>query len=94
MKVSVRYTAQLRMAIGRDEEEAELPEGSTLAALLSHLASRHDRVASPHLIAVTGRIPSSLLVIVNDSAVASNQSESICLRAGDVVTLLPPIAGG
>jgi len=94
MKVRIQYTAQLRTAIGRSEEEAELPDGSTLAALLSHLATRHNHVASPHLITATGRAQSSLMIVVNDSAVAAHQSDSICLRAGDVVTLLPPIAGG
>lgn len=94
MKVHIQYTAQLRTVIGRGEEEAELPEGSTLAALLNHLAERHNRVASPHLLTATGQTQGSLLIVVNNSAVAAHQSDSICLRAGDVVTLLPPIAGG
>ena len=94
MKVRVQYTAQLRAAIGHIEEEAELPDGSTLAALLSHLAARHNHVASPHLLTATGQTQSSLLIVVNDSAVAAHQSDSICLCAGDVVILLPPIAGG
>lgn len=94
MKVRVQYTAQLRTAIGRSEEDAELPDGSTLTALLGHLAQRHNHVASHHLLTSTGRAQISLLVVVNDSAVAAHQLDSILLRAGDVVALLPPIAGG
>jgi molybdopterin synthase sulfur carrier subunit len=94
MKVRVQYTAQLRTAIGRSEEEAELPDGSTLAGLLSHLAARHNHVATCHLFTPTGQKQKSLLVVVNESAVTAHQSDSIILRAGDVVALLPPIAGG
>lgn len=93
MKLRVQYTAQLRTATGRPEEVVELPEGSSLAALLGHLAANLDGAAS-HLLSADGQAHRSLLIVVNDSAIASHHAAATLLRTGDVVTLLPPIAGG
>jgi sulfur-carrier protein len=93
MKLRVQYTAQLRTAAGRPEDEVELPEGSTLAELLAHLASKLNG-AAPHLIAEGGRTPRSLLIVVNDVAVPAHAAATTLLAPGDVITLLPPIAGG
>jgi molybdopterin synthase sulfur carrier subunit len=94
MKLRVQYTAQLRTAVGRPEEEVELPEGSSLATLLDHLASSLGDNAASHLIAPGGQAPRSLLVVVNGSAAMAEEAETTMLRSGDVVLLLPPIAGG
>lgn len=93
MKLHLHYTAQLRAAVGRGEEELELPEGSTVADLLARLASQyHD--ARQHFTTPSGDIRPSLLVVVNDSAIASGEPAARVLAPGDVVMLLPPIAGG
>lgn len=94
MKLRVQYTAQLRTVLGCSEEELELPDGSTLATLLAHLVTHHNHVAAPHLVTAAGQTQTSLLVVVNDFAIAAHQSAAVVLRPGDVVTLLPPIAGG
>ena len=94
MKLRVQYTGQLRTAAGRSEEEVELPEATNLAALLHQLASRLGKGALPHLLTPAGHPQSSLLVIVNDSAIPAPQTAATILRQGDVITLLPPIAGG
>jgi molybdopterin synthase sulfur carrier subunit len=93
MKLRVQYTAQLRTVAGRPEDEVELPEGTTLAQLLQHLAARLDGAAA-HLVANDGRVHRSLLIVVNDRAVSSQDVGGTLLEPGDVVTLLPPIAGG
>jgi molybdopterin converting factor small subunit len=94
MKLRVHYTAQMRAAAGRSEDEVELPEGSSLAALLSHLADLLGRDAAGHLVTVNGQMQCGLLIVVNDSAISPCQSSTTVLQGGDVVTLLPPIAGG
>jgi MoaD family protein len=93
MKLRVQYTAQLRSAIGRPEAEIELPEGSSVAMLLGHLAKNFDGTAS-HLLSADGQPHRSLLIVVNDAALATHDAPNTVLRCGDVVTLLPPIAGG
>ena len=41
-----------------------------------------------------GHARPSLLVVVNDSAVSAREAATTMLHSDDVVTLLPPIAGG
>jgi molybdopterin converting factor small subunit len=92
--VRVQYTAQLRAAIGRGEEELELADGSSLADLLVHLASCWDRAAQAHILTDSGQPRLSLLLVVNGLAVAVSDAGKTILHAGDIVTLMPPIAGG
>jgi MoaD family protein len=94
MKVRVKYTAQLRTALGRGEDEVDLPDGSTAATLLTHLITRHDEQARMHLLSPGGELLQSLLLVVNDEAKLMHQVAELRLNAGDVVVLLPPIAGG
>ena len=93
MKLRVQYTAQLRTVVGHAEEVVELPPGTRLAELLAHLAAIHPD-AGPHLVTSTGQIRPSLLVALNETAVPRHAASTILLHEGDVVTLLPPIAGG
>ena len=94
MKVRVQYSAQLQTVAGRSEEEIELPEGSNLGGLLNLLAERHGAAAAPHLLASATTVSPSLLVVVNGSASAARDAATRTLESGDIVLLLPPIAGG
>lgn len=93
MKLRVKYTAQLRTAIDRAEEVVELPAESRVTELLAHLAGLH-QAGQPHLQCASGDVPAGLLIVVNESAVSARDASSVRLNEGDVVTLLPPIAGG
>lgn len=93
MTLRVEYRAQLRAAVGRTEEEVELPAGSCLSELLAQLAARH-RAAEAHLVTAEGQVRPSLLVVVNESAVSTRDAATTVLQDGDVILLLPPIAGG
>jgi molybdopterin converting factor small subunit len=93
MKIQVKYSAQLRTALQRAEEDLELPPDSRLSELLLQLAERHV-AGRPHLLNAKGTFQASLLIVVNESAVAANDAAGWQLKEGDVVLLLPPIAGG
>lgn len=94
MKLRVQYSAQLRTAVGRPHDELDLPDGSSLAALLDHLADSLDEAASAHLFVPGGGFRPGLLIVVNDLAAPVHAAATTKLRHGDVVLLLPPIAGG
>ncbi|HUE75043.1 MAG TPA: MoaD/ThiS family protein [Pirellulaceae bacterium] len=94
MNVRVGYSAQLRTSIGRAEEDVELEAGSTLAALIEYLAARLDDAGKGHLVTPEGQIRASLLIVVNEAVTAADAAKSTILKSGDVVLLLPPIAGG
>ena len=93
MKVRVQFTAQLRTAIGRSSDELELPDGSSVAALIESLAAMFAE-ARPHLLTADGQPHRSLLIVVNDAAVSAASAAEGRLCEGDAVTLMPPIAGG
>lgn len=93
MMVRVQYMAQLRTLAGVGEEPVELPESSHVMALVEQLARERVEAAS-HLLADDKHLRPSLLIAVNGAAVAARDAVNTVLRQGDVVTLLPPIAGG
>jgi molybdopterin synthase sulfur carrier subunit len=80
--VRVLYFAGLRDALGLSEEAVELPaRGMTVAALCEHLAARHGAYAERR----------------DHVRVARNEAfadESEVLADGDVVAMIPPVAGG
>jgi molybdopterin synthase catalytic subunit len=81
MQLSVRLFAGLRERAGRGELTlGELPEGLTMAELKRELERRHPELGS--LAHVAG--------VVGTSYVPDRQA----LRAGDAVSLLPPVSGG
>lgn len=94
MRLRVQYTAQLRAAAGRGEEEIDLPEGSTLEALLMHVATELCRETAGFLLTPGGGLQPSLLVAVNNRAISTREAGAVSISTGDVVMLLPPIAGG
>ncbi|HJT31862.1 MAG TPA: MoaD/ThiS family protein [Pirellulales bacterium] len=94
MNVRVEFAGQLQTATGRANDLIELPEGSTVAMLLSELGQRYGDPARPHLFGAAGQVQSSLLVAINGTALSSRQAGAIVLRQEDTILLLPPIAGG
>jgi sulfur-carrier protein len=82
MTVRILYFAGLREAVGLSEETLALPaEVRTVAALAAHLASRHAAYAARrgHV-----RIARNEAFAADDDAIAD----------GDVIALIPPVAGG
>ncbi|MBL8828816.1 MAG: MoaD/ThiS family protein [Planctomycetaceae bacterium] len=94
IELRVQYLAQLRTARGVADESCHLPEGATLAQLLTQLAGTHGAEVAKHLYAAAGVVQPSLMIAVNGTAISVRQSSQTLLRSGDVVTLMPPIAGG
>lgn len=92
--IRVQYLAQLRDAVDRAEEEVEISTGCTLAELLSSLAGRHGQSAAPHLVTPGGKPQRALLTIVNETTIPAREAATTRLEEGDIVTLMPPIAGG
>lgn len=94
MNVRVEFAGQLQTATGRANDLIELPEGSTVAMLLSELGQRYGDAARPHFFSAAGQMQSSLLVAINGTALPSRQAGATVLHEDDTVLLLPPIAGG
>lgn len=93
MKLRVQYMSQLRTVVGQSEEAVEVPDACHLSELLGRLAERHV-AAKSHFVTETGQPRPSLLIVINEAAVSARDAATTELHSNDVVTLLPPIAGG
>ena len=84
MRFTVLYLARLRDALGRGNEQLELPESSTVATLIDSLRGRGGAWASE---LAAGR---AVRVAVNQEMT----DIAAALRDGDEVALFPPVTGG
>lgn len=81
-RVQVLYFAGLRDALGLSDETVELPAGGmTVAGLCAHLAARHRAYAERR---------DHVRVARNEAFVDASET----LADGDVVAMIPPVAGG
>ena len=83
MKVSVRYFASLREALGAGES-VEVPPGTTLGGLRDHLVDSSERHAA---VLARGRAVRCAL----DQAMSA---EEVLLQDGAEVAFFPPVTGG
>ena len=83
MKVSVRYFASLREALGAGES-VEVPPGTTLGGLRDQLVGSSERHA---VVLARGRTVRCAL----DQAMSA---EEVLLREGAEVAFFPPVTGG
>ncbi len=82
MIVKVLYFAALRDAVGLSEESLDLPAGvSTVGGLSDHLAARHRAFAERR---------AHVRVARNEAFALDDE----VLAEGDVIALIPPVAGG
>jgi sulfur-carrier protein len=82
MVVRVLYFAGLRDAIGLDDEVIDLPDHvRTVRALADHIAARHRPFAERR----------SHVRIARNEAFAGDDDT---VSPGDVIALIPPVAGG
>ena len=84
MRFTVLYLARLREVLGRGSEQVELPEASTVAALVDALRGR----GGPWVVELAaGR---AVRVAVNQELA----DLAATLREGDEVALFPPVTCG
>jgi MoaD family protein len=92
MKVTITYFGQLRHVVGVESEAGEYADALPLTTVLAGLADRYGEAFRTIVFDDQGGLRASLMVLVNGVAVAKGMAPA--LRDGDVVTLLPAIAGG
>ena len=91
MKITVKYTGQIRAVTAAATETFDLAENCTLSELIQEIAARHGEAARQMLLDGNGDVNRALLQIVND---VQAPSAAAALQSGDIVTLIPPISGG
>jgi molybdopterin synthase sulfur carrier subunit len=81
VKITVRYFAQARELAGLREESIELPSTFHVQEAVSRIMETHPRLREMQQIT---------RVVINGRMT----DENVVLNDGDVVVLVPPIAGG
>ena len=81
MTITVRFWSWFKDLAGTDTESYSVPDSATLGDLLERIRERHPRFAE---------VRQSTLVAVG----VEYQPPSHPLRAGDEVSLFPPVQGG
>ena len=81
MKITLRYFALWREALGRAEETREVAAGTTVGALFDALTADQPRLAA---------LRDATMLLVNQEYV----SATTALNEGDEVVFIPPVSGG
>lgn len=92
MKICIRYTAQLKMALGLDAEEIEVPPGGSLQDLLQQLRQRHPQEVEQYVFSAQGELLPGVLLCLDEKH--AGRDLSVSLQEGEEVTLLSVVSGG
>ena len=92
IRIDVSYTSQIRAILGIAHETVELPAGTTLEEVLSHVISRHAQALQGSLVDANGDLSPTVMVCVGDEQVPLGVTHP--MSDGDHVTLLSAISGG
>ena len=92
MKITIEYNGQLRHLAQKESDVIEMAEGTTIPEVITQAASAYDQAFRIILFDSQGALLPSALVLMRDEPV--NREQWPTLSDGDVLTLLPPIAGG
>ncbi|MGE3805031.1 MAG: MoaD/ThiS family protein [Gemmataceae bacterium] len=90
MQVTVQYSAQARTATGTASETIDLERATSIRSVLVQLADKHGDGLRKILLTGQGDVHQALLLFVGDEQVDAARE----LHAGDVLSILPPLAGG
>lgn len=93
IRVRVHVFDDLRRRTGRARIDAWLDPGTTLEGLFQHLAEKHDERFLDICVRPPGE-PSFCVVILNGRTQRLPYDLGRILEMGDVLHLIPPIAGG
>jgi molybdopterin converting factor small subunit len=91
--VNVRYHNILRHRAGIEQQTVTLPEGTSLLALLEHLAEHRSPGLRDLLLTPEGAVAPGLVVFRNGQLVRQDQRE-LAVADGDELKLFPMISGG
>jgi molybdopterin synthase sulfur carrier subunit len=95
VKIKVHTILTLQEVIGQREIEIELPQGTSLKGLLSHMVSAWGERLSERLFKPgTEELLPRIRVMVNGRDKEFLQGLETELKEGDEVYLFPPVSGG
>lgn len=95
VKVKVHTILTLQEVIGRREVEVDLPQGTSLKGLISHMVGVWGERLSERLFKTgTEELLPRIRIMVNGRDMQFVQGFETRLQDGDAVYLFPPVSGG
>jgi molybdopterin converting factor small subunit len=94
VEITVQFGSQLRQVAGTPQAAVSLPDQCCVMEALQAIAEQFGPLMAERLVAADGTPQRSVLMFVNDRAMAHDQAAHHPLNAGDVLLLYPPISGG
>ena len=91
MKVKIRPWGVFQEIVGERELSVDVPNNTTVGALLDHLASRYGQKFKSELFQPDSKNIRPYIKILHNGHGAKLNSK---LREGDVVAIFPPVGGG
>ncbi len=93
VKVTVRYFASIREAIGKPEETVDV-KGDKVADVVDWLAKKHGDVLVPSVMNTKGELQREYRMLHNGAISLEKGRAKAKIAAGDEFVLMPPVAGG
>lgn len=92
MNIRTHYTTQLKLALGVDSEEVEMPAESLVQDLLQQLKQRHPQEIEQYVLNAEGQLLPGVLVCLGNKH--AGRDLSVSLQEEVEVTLLSVVSGG
>lgn len=94
MEVTVRYFTIIRDITGTREEKIDAEEGSTVEDVLRILVKRYGKEFERYISSGRDHKGMKLLFFVDGRNVEGSDGFKTRLRSGNVLAIMPPVAGG
>jgi MoaD family protein len=93
VKVTLRYFASIREALGSSEETAVV-DGETVPDVLKWLLEKHGERLVPQVLNARGELQREYRMLHNGSVSLPKKMAKERIADGDEFVLMPPVAGG
>ncbi|MEM2850054.1 MAG: ubiquitin-like small modifier protein 1 [Candidatus Bathyarchaeia archaeon] len=94
MKVKIKYFAYLREITGKREDLVELEEDTSVGKLLEALSNKYGEKFREYIYGLGEFEGVSLNFLLNGRNISLDKMFETKLQDGDVLSILPPVAGG
>jgi len=94
MRVRVQYYSLARELLGKEWDEVELPEGSTLGELLDHLIEKYGQDFKNLFYEKSGEAADRMLIFVDGSDANLAKDAHLQLKPNSRIQFFQPVAGG
>lgn len=92
MQITIHFMGQARLAAGCEQTTLEISDGSLVRAAMDAAVRERGDLLREFLFHDDGRPRRSVLLVVGQQQVSWDWERPLC--SGEVLTVLPPIAGG